>query len=153
MLFLVFQLAESRYVIEARLVVEVLPLVEVKPLPQAPPWLAGLFDLRGTPLPLIDLSQLALGRPSRRCLSTRILLARCQDASGGSRLLGLIAERATRTLRCDPARFIDSGVNSDTAPYLGAVASDAGGLLQRIELERLLSRSMQALLCQSQEPA
>lgn len=144
MLFLVFQLGKDRFLMEARRVVEVLPLVEFKGLPQAPPWLAGLFDYRGTPVPIVDLSALALGRPARRCLSTRIVLA--HGRGGASGLIGLIAEQATQTLRCDDAQFVDSGVSYEAAPYLGPVLRDAEGLLQRIELDRLLSQPMLALL-------
>lgn len=146
MLFLVFQLGKDRFLIEARRVAEVVPLVEFKSLPQAPTWLAGLFDYRGMPVPIIDLSALALGRPARRCLSTRILLVHGQIEDGGTRLVGLIAEQATQTLRCDHLQFLDSGVSNDAAPYLGPVLRDADGLLQRIELDRLLSQPILASL-------
>jgi chemotaxis-related protein WspB len=146
MLFLVFQLGKDRYAMEARRVIEVLPLVEIRPVPRSPAWLAGLFDCRGAPVPLIDLSELALGHPARRCLSTRIVLAHCPGGDGADRLVGVIVEKATGTLRRDAAQFVDSGVRNDAAPYLGAVASDAEGLLQRIELERLLSPAMQGVL-------
>ena len=45
-------------------VVEVLPAMAVVPLPKTPPVICGLVNLRGTPLPLLDL-RVRLGRPSR----------------------------------------------------------------------------------------
>lgn len=147
MLFLVFQLGKDRYAIEARRVIEVLPLVEIRRVPQSPAWLAGLFDHRGAPVPLIDLSELALGYPARRCLSTRIVLTNCPGGDGADRLVGVVVEKATGTLRRDAAQFVGSGVCNDAVPYLGAVASDTEGLLQRIELDRLLSPAMQLVLC------
>ena len=76
MLFLVFQLGKDRYAIEAHQVIEVLPLVNVKQIPQAPAGVAGVFDYHGTSVPLIDLAELALGKPSRRWMSTRIILVK-----------------------------------------------------------------------------
>ena len=64
MLFLLFQMGEDRYAIEATQVLEVLPLVNFKRIPGAPSSMAGVFNYHGTPVPLIDLSELALGRPS-----------------------------------------------------------------------------------------
>lgn len=145
MLYLCLQLGRDGYLIEARRVVEVLPLVELKRLPQAPPALAGVFQYRGRPVPLIDLSQLALGVPARRSLSTRILLLRdAQDGEG--RLYGLVVEKATRTVQLDPAAFADPGTGAAAAPYLGPVVADgSGGLLQRLEPERLLGVVAQLL--------
>ena len=61
MLFLVFQLDEDRYAIDASRVVSVLPLVKAKAIPHAPAAVSGAFDYHGEPVPLIDLSRLALG--------------------------------------------------------------------------------------------
>jgi chemotaxis-related protein WspB len=146
MLFLIFELGSDRYALDVRQVAEVLPLVTVKRIPQAPPAVAGLFDYRGAAVPLVDMSQLALGRPAERRLSTRIILLHCRDATGEARLLGLIAERTTQTVRREPAEFRMSAVTSDAAPYLGPVATDARGLLQWIDPSTLLPASVRDLL-------
>ena len=66
MLFLLFELGQDRYALDVRQVAEVLPLVEFKRIPQAPPFVAGLLNYRGDPVPVIDLSQLTLSRPAER---------------------------------------------------------------------------------------
>ena len=76
MLFLLFCLGADRYAIEAAQVSEVLPLITIKALPQAPPGVAGVINLRGAPVPVIDLSALALGRSASPWLSTRIVVVR-----------------------------------------------------------------------------
>ena len=146
MLFLVFELARDRYALDAREVAEVLPLVGIKQIPQAPPGVAGVCNYRGAPVPVIDMSQLALGRPAERRLSTRIVLVHYPGADGEPRLLGLIAERATRTVRREPADFVASGVNCEGAPYLGPVATDASGLLQWVDVRTLLPASVRDVL-------
>jgi len=146
MLFLLFRLGNDRYAIEAKQVVEVLPLLSAKQIPQAPPEVRGAFDFRGQPVPLIDLTQLALGHPVREHLSTRIVLVRHPDGRGGARLLGLLAEHVTQTMRRDPAEFRTSGVELPQARWLGPVASDEGGLVQWLQVDELLSPELRALL-------
>ncbi len=146
MLFLQFQLGEDRYALDSSQVVEVLPLLGIKQIPQAPAGVAGAFNYRGKPVPVIDLSELALGRPARRYMSTRIIIVRYPDGNGTLHQLGLIAEKATETVRRDPADFADSGVINDGAPYLGPVATDPDGLIQRIEVPRLLPAAVRDVL-------
>ena len=146
MLFLLFELGHERYALDVRQVAEVLPLLAITPIPQSPAAVAGVMNFRGAPVPVIDVSQLTLGRPAERRLSTRIVLVHYPDTSGGMRLLGLIAERATQTLRREPADFVPSGVTSEGAPYLGPVAADAHGLLQWIDVTTLLPPAVRDVL-------
>jgi len=146
MLFLLFQLGEDRYALDTGRVVEVLPLVGITPIPKAPAGVAGLFNYRGAPVPAIDLSQLTMARPARSRLNTRIVLVHYPDGRGKTRLLGLIAEKVTETVRRDPADFVASGVTTDRAPYLGPVATDARGVMQWIDVEWLLPASVRDVL-------
>jgi len=146
MLFLLFRLGSDRYAIAAKQVVEVLPLLAAKQIPHAPPEVRGVFDFRGQPVPLIDLTQLALGHPVRENLSTRIVLVRHPDGRGGERLLGLLAEHVTETLRRDPAEFRDSGVDLPQARWLGPVASYEGSLVQWLQVGQLLTPELLELL-------
>ena len=148
MLFILFQLGRDRYALDAAQVAEVLPLVQVKKIPHAPAGVAGVFTYRGAPVPVIDLSLLALGRVARSRLSTRVLLVNFPDAGGAKRLLGLIAENATETLRREAADFVASGVKADGAPYLGPVATDERGLIQWVEAEKLLPAAVREALFQ-----
>lgn len=146
MLFLQFQLGKDRYALESAKVVEVLPLLEIKQIPQAPAGVAGAFNYRGSPVPVIDLSALALGRPARPRMSTRIIIVLYPDADGAQHLLGLIAESATQMVRRDPADFTDAGVLNEGAPYLGPVATEPDGLVQWVEVTKLLPASVRDVL-------
>ena len=146
MLFLRFQLGQDRYALDTSQIAEVLPLVGITPILQAPPGVAGLFNYRGVPVPVIDLSQLTMGRPAQSRLNTRIVLVHYPDGSGGTRLLGLIAEKVTETVRRDKTDFMASGVTNDRAPYLGPVATDALGLMRWIDVESLLPASVRDVL-------
>ncbi len=146
MLFILFHLGNDCYALDAARVAEVLPLVQVKKIPRAPAGVAGVFTYRGSPVPVLDLSEIALGRPSHARLSTRLLLVYYPDETGAKRLLGLIAEKATETLRREPGDFVASGVRSDGASYLGPVAHNARGLIQWVEVDKLLPAAVREAL-------
>ena len=143
MLFILFQIGSGRYAIEAKRVAEVLPLMAVLPLAQAPAAVAGMLSYRGVALPVIDLCQMALGRPAAQRLSTRILVVNCADG----RQIGLIAERANETFRREPGDFSATGVHAPA--YLGPVTEDARGFVQWIEPDKLLNGAVFPVL----EPA
>lgn len=145
MLFLLFQLNEARYALDTANVAEVLPLLDVRAVPRAPAGVAGVIEYRGVTVPVIDLSELALGRPAARRLSTRIVIVEHADAQGLHRRVGLIAERATSTLRCEPEQFRASGLTGAGAPYLGHMARSPDGLVQRLEVSELLTPALCAL--------
>jgi len=146
MLFLIFELGKDRYALDVRQIAEVMPLVGVKQIPRAPQAMNGLFNYRGSPVPVVDLSQLTLGRPSARRLSTRIVLVHYPDPTGRTHLLGLIAERATQTARHEPAEFVATGITNAGASYMGPDVTDARGLLQWIDVRTLLPPSFRDLL-------
>lgn len=148
MLFIIFQLGDDRYAFDAGQIEEILPLVGIKPVPQSPDGVAGVFNYRGAPVPVIDLSELTLGRPAQRRLSTRIIVVHYANDNGDKRLLGLIAEKAMETIRRDTNEFVSTGVGSDRTLYLGPVAADAHGLLQWIDVKKLLPKSVRDVLFQ-----
>ncbi|AXL52395.1 chemotaxis protein CheW [Paraburkholderia caffeinilytica] len=148
MLFILFTLDNERYVIDATQVERLMPLTPQSPpktIPGAPSWVAGVLDHEGTPLPVIDLPALALGRPASPLMSTRVVLVRYPHA-GTVRLLALLLEGATRTIRLAADAFREAGIDMPNARYLGPVASEAGGLVQWIRVEHLLPDDVKTLL-------
>lgn len=95
MIFIMFSLGKDRYLLDANQVAEILPLVHIRKIPGMPLAVAGVFNYRGTVVPVIDVSELVLSQPTQRHMSTRIVLAYYPDASGNKQLLGLIAEKTT----------------------------------------------------------
>ena len=138
MLYLVFQIGVHRYAIASREVEEVLPLIELNVLAHAPAVVAGIFLYRGAPVPVVDLSQLIQGRPAERKLSTRLVIVRPSNGAG-SRLLGLLAEKATDTIRREAGDFVASGALPTAAGYLGPVTTDARGLIHRLDVSVLIT--------------
>jgi chemotaxis-related protein WspB len=146
MLFVLFHLGPERYALEAQRVVEIVPLLALKRIPQAPRGVAGLFIYRGRPVPALDLCELTLGRPAAEHFSTRIIIINHSPAPGEEQFVGLIAERATETLRREPQEFAESVVRVTNNPFLGPMLRDAQGVVQLINPERLLQQHAGAKL-------
>ena len=146
MLYLLFELGKDRYALEAGQVVEVLPLLEFKRIPRAIVGVAGLINYHGTPIPLLDLTELTLGRPSQARMSTRIIVTNYLEESGERHPIGLLAERVTETIRRAEADFKRSGVNVEGARFLGPVLVEADNIIQRVELKHLLPEGLRAQL-------
>ncbi len=144
MKLLVFQIGADRYALRLREIERVLPLAALKQLPGAPACVAGLLDLHGTPVPVIDLSRLAGLATGAWSHDSRIILVAYPLASGQTRELGLLAEHVLGVQELDPATLCQPGVAA--APFLGPVASAPAGMLQLVQVQQLLGAELCALL-------
>lgn len=151
-LLLTFQIGDERYATQVDRVLEIVPLVTLKSMPMAEPWAAGVFDYRGRATPVIDLCQVFEQRPARTSMSTRILVVDYPVSQDRTRALGLIAERVTETLRIAPESFQDAGLDVPAAPFLGGVYHHARGLLQLVDVARLLPEEVAERLFRQTQP-
>lgn len=142
MLFLLFQLDGHRYALDARDVVEILPLVTAKRTPHSPEGSVGLFNYRGRPVPLIDLSELVLGRPANARLSTRIILVERKGQGREAHLAGLLAEQATELMRGEDASLAFSDATHNDTPYLRSIFFGKDGFVQRVDANALVSHCL-----------
>lgn len=159
-LFLLFRIGPDYYALDSAEVAEVLPLAAVKQIPGAPAWVSGLMTRRGQTVPVIDVTALATGVAAGERNSTRTVLVHYRrpktgkgERDGATHLLGLRLEYATDTLRCDPASFVDSGIDPGPARYLGPVRQDARGLVQWVRVASLLPDAVHTLLFPEANPA
>ncbi|MDR3636894.1 MAG: chemotaxis protein CheW [Isosphaeraceae bacterium] len=147
MLVLMFRVADDLYAIRAGRVVEVVPQVALRALPHAPEFLTGLFDYRGRVVPVIDLGLLMGRRACQPRLSTRIIVvdAALQPATE-RHLLGLVAEQVSDVKRFDDAQVIFPPMDLEQARYLGTIVRADEGLVQVIEVERVLTDTLRNAL-------
>ena len=139
MLVLIFNIGQTRCAIDSRRVIEVVPRVALRQLPRASDYVAGLFVYRGAVVPVIDLCQLAMGRPCGHQLSTRIVLVDYPEKDGGSRAVGLLAECVTETAAVREGALTEPEKELDPEPYPGkVVATEDTGEVRVIEIDRIL---------------
>ncbi len=148
MLMLVFQLGEDRFAVDTSCIVEIVPSLALRKLPHAPGCVAGIFNYRGTVVPVIDLCRLTQGRDCRDCLSTRIIVTRARSENGSKRLVGLRAERVTETRNVAQVELVSQGMQVAEAPYLGEIIKDKQGMIQCIRMEHLLPKTLTDLIFQ-----
>jgi chemotaxis-related protein WspB len=143
---LVFSIGPDRYCLRLAAVSRVLPAVALKHVPQAPACVAGLLDLHGAPVPVLDLARLAGFASDQIWFDTRIIVVDYPAGGGEPRALGLRAEHVIGIETLDEALFADAGASG--APFLGQVAPTPAGMLQLVEVGQLLSPAVRALLFQ-----
>lgn len=146
MLFILFRSGKERYALEASHVIEVIPCLPLRPQPGTPEYVAGIFNYHGAVVPVVNLGTLTLGVPCQERLSTRIILIGHTLKDGARKVLGLIAEAVTDTVEKEPAEFAAAGVMTGQASYLGQIALDDGGMVQRVLPGQLLSTEVEQLL-------
>jgi len=142
MLLLQFQAGPDRYGLDIGQVIEVSSLVSLRAVPHAPPEVAGTFNYRGTLTPVVDLTVLLTGVPSRLRMSTRIILIRYPGEDSRFHILGLLAESVTEMIDCQKESLQQPVVSVSGAPYLGDTMFDERGSIQVLDMERLLTRDL-----------
>jgi chemotaxis-related protein WspB len=143
---LLFHIGPDRYALPLALVVRLLPAMALKSLPLADSAVAGLMDLHGRAVPVIDLVQLAGRPPAPLCVDSRIIVVHYTLPDGSVRELGLLAEHVLGVIPVSVPDLQPSGVQA--APFLGKVASDAHGMLQLVDPNEMLSPALRAALFQ-----
>lgn len=142
---LLFHAGDNLYALDSSQVVEVIPMVVLRKIHHVPDYVAGVFNYRGTIVPVIDLCHLIQGTACRSRFSTRIIMVNYTAKDGGHRRLGLMAERVTETLN-RPDLDAKNALPVNDVPYLGEMFMDELGMIQRIHWEHLITEVQHASL-------
>jgi purine-binding chemotaxis protein CheW len=139
--WLTFRLHGGDYALVVSDVLEVLSMVALAHVPEAPPWLAGMLNLRGRVVPVIDL-RLRLGFPARPIgLETPVIVAQC-----ASRPVGLIVDEVIEVLTLAADALSASDELAGAAHPVLAVARTAERLILLLDLQRLCASAQQAVV-------
>jgi len=144
MVVLMCEAGGNRCAIRAREVAGVLPAVRLQPVAGAPDWFAGLFVFRGAPTPVVDLGALLAGSPGAARWSSRIVLIETSP-QGGCGLVGILVDRLTTADVDEPQPRDESGSRS-VPGRLGPVLVDESGMLQLVDLSRLVTPKRRRVL-------
>lgn len=93
MKLIVFHIGSERHGLPLAQIERVVPVAQLLRLTDAPRFFAGLLDLHGELVPVVDLTRLSGLTPEAIRYDTRILLVGCPQPDGSVRRLGLKAER------------------------------------------------------------
>lgn len=138
--FVTLGIDQEVFAVPVEAVVEILDMRPMFRLPDAPVFLAGLIDVRGRSVPVIDL-RTKLGLPLQATTETTRILVLEIDVAGRPLVLGLIADRVFEVLTLDHAQIgapPDIGVRW-RSDYISGVGRQQGGFVIIFDLPRLFS--------------
>ena len=121
-------------------------MVVLRKIHPVPDYVGGVFNYRGSIVPVIDLCHLIQGTACRARFSTRIMIVNYPIKDGSHRYLGLMAERVTETLNRPDINSKNAEIPVNGASYLGETFIDEKGIIQRIHWEHLVSDAEHASL-------
>ncbi|HEY8615913.1 chemotaxis protein CheW [Phenylobacterium sp.] len=142
--FLIFGLGEERYGFPIEAVQEVVTLPEtVTRLPRAPAFVAGVMNLRGAPLPVVD-QRRRFGVPGSAAGRPRVIVTRV-----GETLVGFAVDTVTEILEA-PEESVSATpeLGADAARLFDRVAqlTADGGMVLLVNPQELLDRAEADLL-------
>lgn len=152
MLLVIFRSGDSRFAIDSRHVVEVVPRVDCRAIPHAPDYLAGLLSYRGRAVPVLDFGLLTGKSASREALSTRAIITESAGRNGAKRWIGIIAENVSRVVNVNSDQVEPPPVDVPEAPYLGGLIRLEDGLVQLVEVDKVLPERLDGLDGHGTEP-
>lgn len=142
-LHVVFRVGSAEYVLPAADVLQMETYAGATPVPGSPPYVAGLVQVRGRVLPVIDARARFGLPPIERTLDTRVVVGQL-----GTRTVGLVVDSAREVVKLDPAQLkpppqlVDEQAQGfvKAVAQLGAGKDGAGGsrLLMLIDLHKVV---------------
>ncbi len=115
--WIILRVDRLEYALHIDVIVEVIRMVAVRPLPDAYPWIAGIMNIRGRGVPVMDLRK-RLGMPAMPYMPNMIIVV--IEVEGHP--LGLIVDQAVEFLSIPPETIRPPDRVSGDASILSGVA-------------------------------
>lgn len=138
--YVVFEIDKEEYGVKLVDLKEIIKIPELTPLPNAPEFFAGVFNLRGKIIPVIDLEKRFSMKREHPAVPERILIA-----EQGNDLYGMIVDRVAGTIKI-PQNQIQKpqavGVFKINEAYLDGIATlngATGRLVIILNIKKILS--------------
>jgi len=136
--YLTFALAGEEYGIDILRVQEIKGVSKIRPIPNAPAYVKGVMNLRGTVVPIIDLRMRFDIAATEHNQFSVIIVVSIDD-----RIVGLLVDAVSDVLNIDPNEVDDApevGGQVDTS-YFRGMGKVGDKLVLLLNLERIFSRS------------
>jgi purine-binding chemotaxis protein CheW len=134
-LHIVFKVAGAEYVIPAEQVLQMESFTGATRVPGAPPYVAGIVQIRSTVIPVVDL-RMRFGLPSvEHTLDSRIVVGKVAGRS-----VGLLVDSAREVLKLSEAELSapPSLVTNQAEGFVKAVARPGARMLLLIDFEKVI---------------
>lgn len=137
MLHVAFQVEGSEYVLAAADVLQMESFTGATRVPGAPPHVAGIVQLRGQVLPVVDVRARFGLPPVERSADARIIVVK-----RGERRVALLVERAREVIDLAPDEFRapPEVVSAQAAGFVRSIAQRDGRVLMLVDIEKVIGR-------------
>jgi purine-binding chemotaxis protein CheW len=134
-LHVLFRVGEADYVLPAADVVQMESFSGATEVPGCAPHVAGLVQIRGRVIPVIDLRKRFGLPPVERTLDTRVIVV-----ADGSRQVGLLADSARQVVRiaADAFHAPPDVVREQSRGFVSSIARIAAGVVMRIDFSKVI---------------
>jgi purine-binding chemotaxis protein CheW len=134
-LHVTFRVGNADYAIDAADVLHLESFTEATHVPGAPAFVAGLVQVRGKLVPVVDLRTRFGLAPVERTLDNRVIVVKV-----GTRVAGLLVDSAREVIKLDAATFEPPPelVGDQAAGFVKAIATQARRLLLVVDIPRLI---------------
>ena len=138
-LHVVFRVGASEYVLPATDVLHMEAWEGATAVPGAPPWVAGIVQVRRRVIPVVDLRVRFGLPPTERTLGARVLVV--QD---GARVVGLLADGAREVVHLPPDGFRPPPeiIAEQAQGFVKAVAEAGKRLVMLLDVHRVVGTDM-----------
>lgn len=135
LLHVVFKVAGAEYALPYSDVLHMESFASATKVPGAPPYVAGLMQVRGRVLPVIDLRVRFGLDPQPTTGDSRVVVVQ-----NGKRALALLADSAREVLRIDPETYRDAPemVAHAGGGFVRSVAHTGNRLIMLIDLQKVI---------------
>jgi purine-binding chemotaxis protein CheW len=134
-LHVVFRVGDGEYVLPASEVLHMESFTGATPVPGAAPHVAGLVQVRGRVVPVVDL-RIRFGLPrTPHTIDSRVLIV-----EHGTRVVGLLADTAREIVRIDPSKIVPPPelVVEQAAGFVTHVVELGSRLLMLIDAQKVI---------------
>ncbi|MCF8239944.1 MAG: chemotaxis protein CheW [Melioribacteraceae bacterium] len=145
MQLLLFELEKHFFALDSKEVIEIIPLLKLTSIPKAPGYVKGVFNYRGTAVPVIDLSSLIENTDTPNILSSRIILVNYKFKND-KKILGIISRRVVEILKVDDNLIDEVQLNNEESKFLSKVIKFEKRMVHIVEVTNLLNENVKNLL-------
>jgi purine-binding chemotaxis protein CheW len=137
-LHVVFKVGDGDYVLPAADVLQMESFTTATPIPGSAPHVAGLVQVRGRVIPVIDLRARFGLPPVPRTLDSRVIVVQT-----GDRHVGLLADSAREVVRIDDDQFRPPPevVAEQSAGFVRSIAQAGNRIVMRVDFEKVIGQS------------
>jgi purine-binding chemotaxis protein CheW len=132
-----FRVGDADYVLPAASVVQMESFTGATEVPGCAPYVAGLVQIRGRVIPVIDLRARFGLPPVARTLDSRVIVV-----ADGARQVGLLADSARQVLRIDAESFQPPPdlIREQSRGFVDSIARSGAGVVLRVDFAKVIGQ-------------